>query len=171
MGGEGAQGVARARTAAAAMHTIFGRGTAAEAGGDGLGVDFLIDAPTAAEASAAGGTSAGSGYELTTGTTDRLPRMLGGWARALPVTQEFGTVWGPRVLRGMAIERAEWLFRPVSAGAECGGSAIGAAAARDIFYVREATWQRRVVRRGVRVAAQALEALATAPDLVPPLPA
>ena len=31
----------------------------------------------------------------------------------------------------------------------CNGSALGARAVRDAFYVQRASWQRRVVRRGV----------------------
>jgi len=77
---------------------------------------------------------------------------------------------GPLVLRGMVIERAEWLYRRVatsSAHTECPGSAFGANRVRDIFYIRTASWQDKVVRRGVRLAEQALKALAEAPSSVP----
>ena len=46
----------------------------------------------------------------------------------------------------------------------CNGSALGARAVRDAFYVQRASWQRRVVRRGVALARQAVSALADAPD-------
>ena len=71
------------------------------------------------------------------------------------------------VLRGMVIERAEWRFRTPAAHAECPGSALGANHVRDIFYVRTASWQTKVVRRGVRLAEQALKALDEAPSSVP----
>ena len=86
------------------------------------------------------------------GTGEYLPRMRGGWARALHVTQEFGTRPGILVARAMAIESAEWRHR--------GGTPLGARTMRDAFYVRTGSWQRAVVRRGVEAVAQALKALA-----------
>tara|TARA_B110001452_G_scaffold201812_1_gene171896 strand:- start:3336 stop:4628 length:1293 start_codon:yes stop_codon:yes gene_type:complete len=141
----------------AAIHRIFGRDRRA------LGTDFLIDAPTPGEAT----DSASAGYDLTKGTTGGYPARIGGWQRALHITQEFGTVAPPLVLRGMVIERAEWRHRPPAARAECPGSALGANHARDTFYVRTADWQAKVVRRGVQLAEQALKALEEAPSSVP----
>ena len=91
-------------TNAAAVEAIFG----SPAGTDVLGQDFLLGANPAASS----GADASSGYELTRGSTENYLLHLagaGGWARALQVTQEFGTLPGPLVLRGMVIERAEWL--------------------------------------------------------------
>ena len=67
----------------------------------------------------------------------------------------------------MVIERAEWRYRTPSADAECPGSAFGANHVRDIFYVQTASWQEKVVQRGVRFAEQALKALDEAPSSVP----
>lgn len=122
--------------------------------------DFIVER--------AGNADASSGYELAIGSSANIVRALPGWSRALHVTQEFGTRPGLLVLRGMILERAEWLHN--------GGSRRGAAAARGVFYVKTATWQRKVVRRGVEVASQALAALARATDaegasVFPPNPA
>ena len=156
----------RAKANAAAFHVIFGRDASGGQPAPELGTEFLIDAPTPGEAT----DSAAAGYELTKGTTGRYPALIGGWQRALHVTQEFGTVPGPLVLRGMAIERAEWLYRTPGPHSECPGSALGAKHVRDVFYVKTASWQSKVVRRGVRLAEQALWALDEAPSSVPVMP-
>lgn len=166
-----ATGDASAHANAAAIHQIFGRDVFDTAASPMLGTEFLIDAPTPGEAT----DSAAAGYDMTKGTTGRYPALIGQWQRALHVTQEFGTVPGPLVLRGMIIERAEWRFRKPAARAsattsdlaECPGSAFGANRAREIFYVRTASWQGKIVHRGVLVAEQALKALADAPNSVP----
>ena len=163
---------------AAALQRIFvdmpttegGAREVAEADANVLGTDFLIDSPSPSQA---GADAANSGYELAMGTTARYARLVGkaGWRRALAVTQEFGTVAPALVLRGMAVEQAEFRHRPPgAAGAECGGgSSLGSRTIRDVFYVQSAKWQRKVVRRGVRVAMQAVRVLAEAPDTVPAL--
>jgi len=142
----------------AATHSIFGEGE-----GEGvLGADFLIDDPAEADSGAAS-----SGYDLARGSTSGYLLHLG-WPRGMSITQEFGTVPGPLVLRGLAIERAEWLHAgPQASGGGCRGTARGAHAARGVFFLRSASWQRRVVRRGVRLAEQAVRALAEAPEKVP----
>ena len=173
---------ASAAANARAIHAIFGGPQAAEVracapssdGGskaDVLGIDFLIEAPTIDEAK-----HVSAGYELTRGSTespDGYTARIGsaGWARTLAVCQEFGTWTAPLVLRAMIIEAAEWLHRrndaESTAWAGCHGSAFGARAARDAFYVRRASWQRAVVRRGVRLAEAAVHALIDKPTLVP----
>ena len=177
-------GVAGHAANAAAIQRIFGGEVAPSAAGGAShvrGVDFLIDV---ADPSQAAEGAASSGYELTRGSTEGYLERLGdagqgagvGWARALHVTQEFGTLAGPLVLRGMAIERVEWLYGGETPEAErgtqsravgCNGTVRGASAAQNAFYVRRASWQRKVVRRGVRLAEQAVAALAQQPDLVP----
>ncbi len=116
------------------------------------GTDFLIEGSS--EAGDAIDPSAGSGYDLAEGGTHNLLRAMPGWAKAMHVTQEFGTMKGVLVLRAMMVERAEWVHR--------GGSALGARNSRAAFYVKTASWQRRVVRRGTELVAQALTALADA---------
>lgn len=149
---------------AAAVDAIFGTGAA---GADVLGTDFLIGAKPE---DAKGAAAASSGYELTRGSTDNyLLHLAGadGWARALQVTQEFGTWPAPLVLYGMIVERAEWLHGEPALGSECNGTARGAKAAKDAFYVRRASWQRKIVRRGRALAEQAVAALAARPSVVP----
>ena len=140
-----------------ALRAIFG-GNFGSCGTEG--VHFLLtDAEEATE------LSDGS-YDAQEGGTDGyIPLMRGGWARALHVTQEFGTVPGLLVARALAIESAEWRHRPPD---ERG---FGARTARDAFYVRRATWQRGIRHRGMAVAEQALGALATEAgrDLLLPL--
>jgi len=150
---------------AEALHAIFGQ--PAGEGASVLGVDYLIDAPNPSQASS---SAASSGYELARGSTAEYVHHVQGWQRTLHVTQEFGTLPGPLVLRGLIIEKAEWLYHSPTAAApgQCNGTAIGAKAARDAFYVRRRTWQERVVRRGVRLAEQAAHALAHTPERVPP---
>jgi len=151
---------------AAAIRAIFGQEGASE---HVEGRDFILDA--ASPANAAGGT-ASAGYELTRGSTENYIDMVGkekdGWARALSVVQEFGTLPGPLVLRGMVIERAEWVHqRAATSASGCNGTVRGAHAARDAFYVQEASWQAKIVRRGVRLAEQAVAALAQSPEVIP----
>ena len=111
--------------------------------------------------------------QLAKGTTSRYVQLVGqggkGWKRALTTFQEFGTVPGPLVLRGMVMEHAEFLHRGKgAAAAQCGGgSAVGSKTVRDVFYVQSVTWQRKVVQRGVKVVEQAVRALADAPESVP----
>lgn len=146
-----------------ALQAIFGQ---ASAGDSVLGVDYLIDAPNPSQASSA---AASAGYELARGSTAEYVHHVNGWKRALHVTQEFGTLPAPLVLRGMIIERAEWLHHAPTAvrPGQCNGTAMGAKAARDAFYVRRRTWQNRVVRRGMILAAQAADVLGREPGRVP----
>ena len=67
------------------------------------------------------------------------------------------------------IERSEWLYRKPSdaSSTECPGSAFGTTSVRDIFYLPQATWQAKVVKRGTRLAEQAIKALAMEPSSVP----
>lgn len=105
------------------------------------GVDFL----------AGPNSDAAAGYDMAIGTMANLQRAMPGWKRAFQVTQEFGTVPGVLVVRALTIEQAEWAHR--------GGTAMGAKAAKAAFYVKTQTWQKKVVRRGLELARQALEAL------------
>ena len=78
------------------------------------------------------------------------------------------------VLRGMVIENAEWVHTPPEArqGGErggCRGSNLGANAARDAFYIQRRSWKRKVVRRGVRLATQAVRGLAEQAESLPRL--
>lgn len=159
-----------------ALHAIFGSSrrdcgdSAMEKthdDGHTLGTNFRISAVSPAE-----DVGASSGYEHARGTTGAYLGQLG-WERSLFLTQEFGTFPGPLVLRGMVIERAEWLFGPGGNGRTatlgCNGTtARGARAVTNMFYVRTASWQRKVIRRGVRVMEQALHALAENREKVPP---
>jgi hypothetical protein len=120
------------------------------------GTDFLIGAATPAEDT----LGASSGYEYSRGTTGRYMERFN-W------TQEFGTYPSPIVLRGMVIERAEWLFAAslktkndsnVTTGCD-GTTARGARAVTNVFYIKTPWWKRKVVQRGLRVIEQALHAL------------
>jgi len=137
----------------AMLEAIFGNAS----NGDVADRDFILDIAGSSgnlNGPAAKPTALSDGsYEVMLGGTgEYLPRMRAGWARALHVTQEFGTRPGILVARAMAIESAEWRHR--------GGTPLGARTMRDAFYVRTGSWQRAVVRRGVEAVAQALKALA-----------
>ena len=76
------------------------------------------------------------------------------WSHVAAVTQEFGTVPGLRVVHALVRENAVWHHSNDTAA-----RSAAARAARDVFYVRTANWQRSIVRRGVAVVKQALAAL------------
>jgi len=126
------------------------------------GTDFLISAATPAEDT----LGATSGYEYARGTTGRYVERFN-WNRSLFLTQEFGTYPSPIVLRGMVIERAEWLFaaslmtkNDSNDTTGCNGTtARGARAVTNVFYIKTPWWKRKVVQRGLRVIEQALHAL------------
>jgi hypothetical protein len=144
-----------------ALHAIFGSkddDNVYHNNNNKYGTDFLISAASPAEDT----QGASSGYEYARGTTGRYLERLN-WNRSLFLTQEFGTYPSPIVLRGMVIERAEWLFGLKKNGNDatgCNGTtARGARAVTNVFYVKTSRWQRKVVQRGVRVVEQALHAL------------
>eukprot|EP00051_Salpingoeca_urceolata_P010706 m.131491 g.131491 ORF g.131491 m.131491 type:complete len:439 (+) comp16820_c0_seq5:2477-3793(+) len=109
-------------------------------------------------------TDAGAGYELARGSTSNYPSVIG-WKSALHVTQEFGTVPGPLVLRGLVIENSAWHH-----GTNQDEKVHGVSAARNAFYVRRREWRRRVAGRGLAVFGQAIRGLAD-PAIELPSPA
>jgi hypothetical protein len=142
-----------------ALHAIFGgdKDNNVNHNNNIYGTDFLISAASPTEDT----QGASSGYEYARGTTGRYLEHFN-WNRSLFLTQEFGTYPSPIVLRGMVIERAEWLFgsKNDNDAMGCNGTtARGARAVTNVFYVKTPRWQRKVVQRGVRVVEQALHAL------------
>lgn len=98
-------------------------------------------------------TGAGSGYSDAQGFSANYLLAMN-WSHVAAVTQEFGTVPGLRVVHALARENAVWHHSNDTAA-----RSAAARAARDVFYVRTANWQRSIVRRGVAVVKQALAAL------------
>lgn len=98
---------------------------------------------------------AGSGYELTVGTTSThfcrtwLAPNLKGPERAVCITQEFGTVGSTAVGRALVDENYAHFH-----GTE-EEKALYGKRLRDCFYISEGIgaleWQRNVVRRGLKV--------------------
>ena len=76
-----------------------------------------------------------------------LPRHLR--ATALSIFQEFGTVHGLLVVRGMVVETAGFFSATGRGGA---GHRAGQRLCRDAFYVPTPAWHRAVVAKGTEVA-------------------
>jgi hypothetical protein len=150
---------------ARAIDEIFGQPLSSEE--NARGKDFLIDTPPAETQDDA---AASAGYDLAVGNTGSYLSLMKGWASALHVTQEFGTRAPTAVLRGMVVENAEWQNHAGPPGSPCRGSPLGARAAQDVFYIRTASWQRKIVRRGMEVVRQAIAALSDPAALTARIP-
>ena len=137
-----------------------------DAGHDDVRKRFLIGGDSAGDASA--------GYDRAEGFSGNyLPAMLNqcthtfkpvlnkgggcGWTRAASVTQEFGTVPGVLVIWGLVKENTLWHH---AADGDVASRQRGSRAARDVFYVRTASWQHSVVVRGLTLIDQAAALLA-----------
>ena len=111
--------------------------------------------------------NAAAGYEDTHGFSSNVITALikagvPGWRRAHAVTQEFGTVRGVQVIKAAARRNAAWVN-----GASPAEALDAAQNVRDVFYVRNAAWQQKVMARGLDALTRAMRTLSTSPQVFP----
>eukprot|EP00811_Abedinium_folium_P035397 NODE_8192_length_1515_cov_7.245677.p1 GENE.NODE_8192_length_1515_cov_7.245677~~NODE_8192_length_1515_cov_7.245677.p1 ORF type:complete len:457 (+),score=103.06 NODE_8192_length_1515_cov_7.245677:87-1457(+) len=122
-----------------------------------------------------GDEGASAGYQDMVGSTSEYLRSIPGWQQGLAATQEFGTWPGFIMAYNLFRENALWHYGSAWGGradahGEADAGAQRANSIRDAFYVQTSAWQRAIVRRGVRAASQALDAL-TKPSVLSVMPA
>ena len=98
----------------------------------------------------AGAGGAGDGYEHTRGTVpDCYPQLFEGLKWSLSLSQEFGTVSGPQVLKAMAEENMAYHSKPKTAMGHYGQMIY------DVFAPRGQSFYRDILERGLLLLAQA----------------
>jgi hypothetical protein len=103
---------------------------------------------------------AGSGYELTIGTTtDFCQQYIGKHLNDISkfcITQEFGTV--PSILTGLHMMQENSAFYH---SIDMNVKNVMTQRYKDCFYVNKVSWKKNIVRRGLKVVMEAINFLSS----------